>query len=204
MSNSAAEILYTKIMAARFTLAQREYIVSLLAINKPWTTIQDKFETRYDRRPSRPAIASLRKRYKVKIDRAQDALLATHDVIGANLINQDSYKLLDRKIKRALWTDSEIEKYRQQLLADEITQSEFDAKVAKYEAMTTNELIKLSDITHNHAHKNNEEAALTPADQAALKLLIEGIQAGNPMTLVQVLNPNVKNQVHQPDMAQPV
>lgn len=196
LSNSTAFVLYNKLMATKthggpLPTYQREYIVQLLALGNTKPEIIKKFEERYHRRINPSTIIRLKKQQSVAIGEAHDVLATRSEIIGAAALKQKTHRLINTRLDRAIEDESVIDKLRNQLAAGEITRDEFDRDAARYEVLTINELTKLSDAMHNQAKNSDEDPALTPQDQAALQLLMQGINSGNPLQLIQVLNPKV-------------
>lgn len=180
-------------MASNLPVYQREYIVQLLALGNTKPQIIEKFEDRYGRRIHPTTIIRLKKKYRRNIHDAHDIIAAGSDMVGAAALKQKSYRLLDRKLDQAIEDQTELDKLRLRLKAGEITKQEFDRESERYEVLTINELTKVADSMHTHTKQNNENEPLTPQDQAALQLLVEGIKSGNPFQLVQVINPRVRD-----------
>lgn len=170
---------------------QRDYIVQLLALGNTKPEIITKFEERYHRRINPSTIIRLKKQQKHEIAEAHDVLAVRSEVVGAAALKQKAYRLLDNRLDRAIADESEIDKLRARLKAGEITRSQFDEECARYEVLTINELTKLSDSMHQQAKGSDEDPALSAADHAALQLLMQGINTGNPVQLIQVLNPKM-------------
>lgn len=135
-------------------------------------------------------IGRIKQRRKLEIHDAHDVIAAGSELIGAAALKQKTHRLINRKLERAIEDDTEIDKLRAQLRAGEITRAKFDEECARYEVLTINELVKVSDSMHTQSKTEDDTGALTAQDQAALQLLVEGIRSGNPFQLVQVLNPN--------------
>ncbi len=170
---------------------QRDYIVQLLALGNTKPEIIRKFEERYHRRINPSTIIRLKKAQKHEISEAHDVLAVRSEIVGANALKQKTHRLLNNRLDRAIEDESEIDKLRAQLKAGEITRDMFDKECARYEVLTITELTKLSDSMHNQAKGGDEDPALSPQDQAALQILMQGINQGNPLQLIQVLNPKV-------------
>lgn len=170
---------------------QRDYIVQLLALGNTKPEIIDKFEERYKRRINPSTIIRLKKQQKEEIAEAHDVLAVRSEVVGANALKQKTHRLLNNRLDRAIEDETVIDQLRAQLKAGEITRDQFDRECARYEVLTITELTKLSDSMHQQAKNSDEDPSLTPQDQAALQLLMQGINQGNPLQLIQVLNPKV-------------
>lgn len=186
-------------MAGTLPQYQREYIVQLLALGNTKPEIIKKFEERYGRRIHPTTIIRLKKQNKNNIDDAHDVLAANSELVGAAAIKQKTYRLLDRKLDRAIEDETEIDKLRARFRAGEIDRLEFEKEVAVYEVLAVGELTKIADSMHQHSKAGGDDPPMSPADHAALQMLMAGINNGNPMALIQVLNPsarpNVESQV---------
>lgn len=170
---------------------QRDYIVQLLALGNTKPEIIEKFEERYKRRINPSTIIRLKKQQKSEIAEAHDVLAVRSEIVGANALKQKTHRLINNRLDRAIEDESEIDKLRAQLKAGEITRDMFDKECARYEVLTISELTKLSDAMHNQAKGGDEDPVLSPQDQAALQMIMQGINNGNPLQLIQVLNPKV-------------
>lgn len=170
----------------------KQYIMQLLALGNTKKQIIEKLKKKYGRTINPITITRMKKRPEVinNVNDAQDALTSRGELLGPALLKQKAYKLIDKKLDRALKDDSEIEKLRAQLQTGEIDRAKFDIECTRYEVLTVNELTKIAEVTHQHARKDGDENPLTPQDQAAFALLMQGIKHGNPMQLIQVLNPS--------------
>ena len=191
MSNSTAILLYNKIMAAPLPQYQREYIIQLLALGNTKPEIIRKFKQRYGRNVHPTTIIRLKKQNKASINDAHEVLALHSEVIGVDAIKQKAYRGINRKLDRAEQDESQLEVLRQKYRADEISKSEYDAEVARYEILTVRELTAIADSMHKHGQGEEGTAQLSPQDQAALQMLMAGINNGNPVQLMQVLNPQV-------------
>ena len=180
------------LMAAPLKLHQKQYIIQLLALGNTKRQINEKLKERYKRTVHPDTIMRIKKKHELEIADAHDVIAAGSEMVGATALKQKTYRLINRKLDRAIEDESDIDRLRAQLKAGEITKSQFDTEVARYEVLTINELAKLSDAMHTQSKNSDEDGALTPQDQAALQLLVEGIRSGNPMQLIQVLNPQVQ------------
>lgn len=140
------------------------------------------------------SISRLRNRKDVQrtIDEAQTYLTSPEkEFVHGSLLKQKAYKQLEQKLEQAEKDDSEIGRLRTELNTGTITRKEFDQKVARYERLTVNELVKIADMAHNHVRHDGEETPMTPEDKAAFGVLMEGLKTGNPLQIIQVLNPKV-------------
>lgn len=196
LSNSIAKLLYNMLMTTKtgkgpLPQHQRDYIVQLLALGNTKPEIIKKFEERYHRRINPSTIIRLKKQQKEEIDEAHDVLAVRSEIVGAAALKQKTHRLINNRLDRAIEDESEIDKLRAQLKAGEITRDQFDREAARYEVLTITELTKLSDAMHQQAKGSDEDPLLTPQDQAALQLIMQGINNGNPLQLIQVLNPKV-------------
>lgn len=184
-------VMATKTHGGPLPTYQREYIVQLLALGNTKPEIIKKFEERYKRRINPSTIIRLKKQQATAIHEAHDVLAVQSEIVGANALKQKTHRLINNKLDRAIADESEIDKLRAQLKAGEISAKEFDIECARYEVLTISELTKLSDAMHNQGKTSDEDPTLSPQDQAALQLLMQGMNNGNPLQLIQVLNPKV-------------
>lgn len=170
---------------------QRDYIVQLLAMGNTKPEIIEKFEKRYGRRIHPTTIIRLKKQQKEAISDAHDVLAVGSELVGAAAIKQKAHRLLNNRLDRAIEDESEIDKLRAKMKAGEITPKQFEEESARYERLTITELTKLSDAMHTQSKGEDEQNMLTPQDHAALQMLMAGINNGNPLQLIQVLNPQL-------------
>lgn len=186
-------------MAAPLPQYQRDYIVNLLAMGNTKPEIIRKFEERYKRKIHPTTIIRLKKQQAVAINDAHDKLAVGSELIGATALKQKAHRLINNRLDRAIDDESEIDKLSAKLKAGEITRSQFDEEAARYEVLTINELTKLSDSMHQQSKNEDDTSNLTPQDQAALAMLMQGINNGNPLQLIQVLNPQIHPTVRSPE-----
>lgn len=179
-------------MAAPLKTHERNYVIQLLSLGNTKAEIVAKFEAKYHRSIHHTTISRLKSKNAPAISEAHEIIAGGSEIIGANVLKQKTYRLMDRKLDRALEDDDQMALLRQQLKAGEIDQEFFNTEAAKLEKISIRELTAIADSMHTHAKQGDEEPALSAADQAALTLLMQGINSGNPMTLVQVLNPSLK------------
>lgn len=170
---------------------ERDYILQLTVLGDNRRTIQRKFLEKYGRTLNERTITRLRAEHRLRLDEAKNSIINQGmTLVSGDALKQKAYSLLNHKLRHAEDDESEVEKIRIKFKAGEITKHEYDVQIARYERLTVNELVKIAEMGFEHAHKGNESGALTPEDQAALTLLTEGLKNGNPMQLIQVLNPN--------------
>ena len=179
------------LMAAPLKRHERNYVVQLLALGNTVKEITAKFEDRYKHSIHQTTISRIKSQNAVAISDAHEVLAGSSEIVGANALKQKTYKLIDKKLDRAIEDDDQIAILRQQLKAGEIDQEFFNIEYAKLEKISIRELTAIADSMHQHAKQGDEEPVLSAADQAALQLLMKGINSGNPLTLVQVLNPQL-------------
>lgn len=170
---------------------QRDYIIQLLALGNTADQISEKVREKYDRPLALSTVYLIKRQKADQIAEAQNSIATSREIIAAPLIRQKSYRRLNRRLDKTEADETKIDQLRKQWQAGEINEAKFHAEVVKYEVMSTNELIKMADMSHTHARQGSEDEPLTAADQAALSLLVEGLKSGNPMQLIQVLNPKV-------------
>lgn len=178
-------------MAAPLQEHQRQYIVSLLALGNTKPEIIKKFNERYHRKIHPTTIIRLKKQQGIAIGEAHDVLAAKSEIVGANALKQKTYRLLDRKLDRAIDDDTEIDQLRAKLKAGEIDRKEFDYECAKYEVLTVRELTQIADTMNKHGKGEEDDGALSPQDQAMLQMIMQAINSGNAVNLVQVVNPQI-------------
>lgn len=172
-----------------------------MALGNSFSIIKQKCLAKYQHAPHTSTLTRIRKNTPA-IDEAQE-YLTREEVVAAPILKQKTYKLMNRKLDRAIEDDTEIDNLRAQLKAGDISRKDFDDECTRYEVLTINELTKISDSVNNHMKTANEDPALTPEDQAALQMLMKGINSGNPFSLIQVLNP-VQNSLVLPNVNIPV
>lgn len=170
---------------------QRDYIVQLLALGNTKPEIIKKFEERYGRRIHPTTIIRLKKQQAIAIGEAHQVLATRSEIVGADALKQKTYRLINNRLDRAIDDETEIDKLRAQMRAGEISPKEFEMECARYEVLTIAELTKLSDAMHDQAKGNGDDPTLSPQDHAALSMLMQGINNGNPLQLIQVLNPTM-------------
>ena len=170
---------------------QRDYIVQLLALGNTKPQIIEKFEVRYGRRINPTTITRLKARQRDAVSDAHEVMANSSPMVGADALKQKTYKLINNRLDRAIEDESEIDKLRARFRAGEIDKKEFEMEAARYEVLTINELTKLSDAMHDQSKGSDDDPNLSPQDHAALSMLVSGIQNGNPVQLIQVLNPTL-------------
>lgn len=171
---------------------EREFVIHSGVLGDTRASIQKKFLDKYGRTINERTITRIWRENRIQMDDAKAAIINNDmNLISGDSLKQEAYLLLHQRLSRAKTDDSEIAKLRSQRIAGEITKHEYDVAISRYEQLTVNELVKIAEMGFDHNHKGNESAALTPEDQAALSLLMEGLKSGNPMQLLQVLNPTV-------------
>ncbi len=208
LSNSAAyHLLYNKLMATKTRATgtlpqhQRDYIVQLLALGNTKPEIIKKFDQKYGRRIHPTTIIRLKKQQAVGIAEAHDVLASRSEIVGAAALKQKTYRLINNRLDRAIEDESEIDRLRARFRAGEIDAKEFEMESARYEALTISELTKLSDAMHDQSKGDDDSNTLSPQDHAALSMLMQGINNGNPLQLIQVLNPTINA---NPNVGSPV
>jgi len=173
-------------MAARLSNEQRRYVVKQLTLGSQYAQIQESFEKAYGRTVNVATIRRLRQSNLPAISQGR-ALIAQEGATSAVLLKQKAHQLIENRLDEAIEDASVIKDLRLQLRAGSITEREFKQKLELYRELTINELTKVSEAMHNQS-KGEDPDPVTPQDQAALSALIAGINAGNPVQLIQVLN----------------
>jgi hypothetical protein len=171
---------------------ERQFVIQMGVLGNSRQQIANKFLEKYGRTINLRTVTRIWKESRDEMDEAQKAIQNQGlTIVTGDALKQKSYNVLNRRLERAEKDESEIEKLRIKLRAGEITLSDFNRDCAKYEQLTINELVKVADMGFVHSQKNGEGPALTPEDQAALAVLTEGLKNGNPLQLIQVLNPTI-------------
>ncbi len=177
------------LMGLRLKVYEKDWILQQLVLARKTPAIQADFEQRYGRPTTKDAISRLRKAKAEVIKDAQNALVTQGDQLAPGAINHRANKAIVKELDRHEEDSGFIDDLRRQLHDGIINRAKFDQEVTKYEALTIAELVKISDSMHKQSLKSSNTDPLTPADQAAFMLLMEGLKNGNPMQLIQVLNP---------------
>jgi hypothetical protein len=179
-------------MAAPLHPYEKDFIIHMGTLGSTRKEIVADFKKRYGRPLHTRTITLLWRENRERMDEARRALITPQmQNLTGDLLKRKSYGLIKRRLDRAEADESEIERIRLRFKAGQISKHEFDEQVARYEQLTITELVKLADMGAEHARKNNDGPTLTPEDQAALSLLTEGLKNGNPLQLIQVINPKM-------------
>lgn len=172
-------------MAARLTAEQNAFIVKELTLGAIYAEIQERFEKRFKRSVGDITLTRIKQKNQAVIANSRDAI-AADGAASARKIKQKSYELLEGRLDDALADADRIRELRQQLRDGEINEVQYKNKVALHEQLTITELTKVSEAMNSQS-KGEKDDPITPQDQAALAALLAGIQAGNPVQLIQVL-----------------
>lgn len=174
----------------RKKLSQNEqrWIVKRLSLNKPHKEIRDEFLKKFERPVSSVTLSRLRSKHLGVITTTQKALVEQDAIQAAGLKNK-AYKHLERRLDQAEEDETEVEKLRRQWRLGMITRSEYEQAVRSYVTLSVSELTTIANMGHTHS-KGEDDPNLKPTDRAALELMLEGIRSGNPVQLVQIMNPN--------------
>lgn len=191
MSNSVhALLLYTKTMSIvtrkPLSLNEKRWLVKRMTLNMKYADIIEKFEEKFGRTLNPITLSRLKQKQLGTITKAQ-AQIVEQGAIQAASLQQQSYRLLQHKMNNAEEDVTQLDKLRKQWRNGEITDKEYKKRRQLYEDMTVGELTNIANAAHMHS-KGKEDDPHSPADDAAFNLLIEGIRAGNPVQVVQVLN----------------
>lgn len=173
----------------RLTRNQESWIVKRISLHQPYHKIKAEFEQKFGRSINPMTISRVKKRYIDVVTHVQDKIIE-NNVINSAAIKQQSYRLIQRKMDKAEGDMNELDTLTKKLRSGEISRSTYDDLKKTYETVTLSELTRVADSAHTHM-KGAEDDPARPEDEAALKMLIAGIQAGNPVQLVQVLNPTI-------------
>lgn len=168
---------------------QKRWVVKRITENWKYADIIDEFEKKWDRRINTATVMRLKQKYLGSIQSAQSAIVEAGAIQAATL-KQQSYRLMQHKMNRAEADLTEIDKLRIQFQHGQITEKEYDVARSRYTELTVTELTKIADSAHNHS-KGSDEEPPSPGDKAALDMILKGIQSGNPVQLIQVLNPTI-------------
>lgn len=192
---ATATLLYTKNMSivtrAPLSANQKRWIVKRITLNHKYNDIIREFEEKFDRRINSATIMRLKQRHLGAITQGQAQLVETGAIQAASL-QQQSYRLLQRKMDRAEAHETDIQRLKRQYRDGEIEYDTLKRALETYEQLTVTELTNIANAAHAHS-KGHEDDAPTPADAAAMHMLVEGIRSGNPVQLVQILNPTINN-----------
>lgn len=171
---------------------EREFVIHSGVLGETRASIQKKFLEKYGRTINERTITRIWRENRIQMDDAKAAIINNDaNLISGDSLKQEAYLLLHQRLSRATTDEGELAKLRSQYKTGELSKHEYDVARSRYEQISINELVKIAEMGFEHNHKGNESAALTPEDQAALALLMEGLKNGNPMQLLQVLNPTV-------------
>lgn len=176
-------------MGVRLKIYEKDWLLQQLVLARKVPEIQADFKERYGRTVSDVTISKIKTSKAAVIKDAQNAMVLQGDQLAPGAINHRANKAIVKELDRHEEDSSHIDELRRQLHAGIINRAKFDLEVTKYEALTIAELVKISDSMHKQALRTGNTDPLTPQDQAAFALLMEGIKNGNPMQLIQVLNP---------------
>lgn len=168
---------------------QTQYVVKCLTLGNTHKEIQKKFDLRYERKLNLITIGRIKKRHLETIGAGKTAIV--HDgTVKAATLKQKSYQLIEAKLDAALEDNTELQKLRKEFQSGTLSESTYKQKRALYEELTINELSKISESLHNQG-KDDKADPTTPQDQAAMAALLEAVKLGNPINLIQMLNPTI-------------
>lgn len=176
-------------MGYRLKIYEKDWLLQQLVLARKVSAIQADFKERYGRTVSDVTISLLRTKKAEVIKDAQNAMVLQGDQLAPGAINHRANKAIVKELDRHEEDAGEIDELRRKLHAGEIDRAKFDLEVTKYEALTIAELIKISDSMHKQSLRAGNTDPLTPEDQAAFAIIMDGLKSGNPMLLVQALNP---------------
>lgn len=168
---------------------QKRWVVKRITENWKYADIIAEFEKKWQRRINTATIMRLKQKHLGSIQAGQSAIVEAGAIQAATL-KQQSYRLMQHRMNRAEKDTTELDKLRLQWQNGEISDKEYDFQRSRYTELTVVELTKIADSAHNHA-KGADEEPPSPGDKAALDMILEGIRSGNPVNLIQVLNPTI-------------
>ncbi len=171
----------------RLTANQQRWVVKRITLHHKYGDIKKAFEEKFGRSINPMTIVRLKKKY-LDVVTENRALIVRDGAISAASMKQQSYRLIQKRMDWAETDVSELEKLRGQYRRGEISAEDYKRQRQAYEELTISELTNVANSAHSHM-KGNEDEAPNPGDQAALQMLMEGIKSGNPVQLIQVLNP---------------
>lgn len=173
-------------MAARITSEQKRFVVKHITLGATAKEIGVAFEKQFGRPIHPMSVSRIRHDNVVSIAQGRE-IIGAEAVTSATLIKQKTNQLLEARLDDAIEDSVEIRKLRRELRNGTITPGQFKQKVEVYEQLTINELVKVSDAMAEQSKNDKNDTPLSPTDQAALAALVAGIQAGNPVQLIQLI-----------------
>lgn len=171
----------------KLTQNQQRWIVKRLSLNKPHKEIRDEFLAKFERPVSSVTLSRLRGKHLGVITTTQKALVEQDAIQAAGLKNK-AYKHLERRLDQAEEDETEVARLRRDWRNGLITRTEYEVAVRSYVTLSVSELTNIANMGHTHS-KGEDDDSLKPTDRAALEMMLEGIRSGNPVQLVQILNP---------------
>lgn len=161
-----------------------ESIVRQLVQKKSYKDIVKHINDKFERKINVQTVGRIRNRNLERIINARE-LVVKNAAVQAIDIQQRAYRLLDKKLERAEVQDDEMEKIRKKYRAGLLSRGEYLAEIESYEQVTLSQIAQVLGSVKDDKKAGAPE--MTPADTAALQLMVEGIKAGNPINLVQIL-----------------
>lgn len=168
----------------RLILSEKTYVVKQMTLNKTYSQIKKNFKKRYGRNISDTSLVRIRRENMNAIVVGQQHIVETGATTAVS-IKQKSYRLMEQRLDNAIEDETEISELRRKYRSGEISEGVYKESLKKYEQLTINELVKVSEAMHNQSKKDGDEPPVTPQDQAAFAALLAGIQSGNPVAIVQ-------------------
>lgn len=161
-----------------------ESIVRQLVQKKSYKDIVAHVNNKFERKINVQTVGRIRNRNLERIINARE-LVVKNAAIEAIDIQQRAYRLIDKKLERAEIQDDEMEKIRKKYRDGTISRAEYLLQIESYEQVTLSQISQVLGAVKDD--KKQAGAEMTPADTAALQLMVEGIKSGNPINLVQIL-----------------
>lgn len=178
---------------------QKSWIIKRITLNNSYTEIKKEFQIKFGRSLNIMTISRLKNKH-IDVVTAGKNKIIENAAIESAAIKQQSYRLLARKMDRAEEDMTELDKLRRLFQTGQIDSKEYKRRRTLYEDLTVSELTNVANAAHSHM-KGIEDEAARPEDAAALKMLVASIQSGNPVNLIQMLNPTI-NTAKSPEASQ--
>lgn len=178
---------------------QKAWLIKRIALHHNYRDICREFKEKFGRSVNPMTLSRLKRRHIDIVTSAQSRIVAS-GAIEATTIKQQSYRLIQRKMDKAEVDMTDLDKLRKDFREGVIDEKEYKRRKQTYETITIGELTNVANAAHAHA-KGIEDDAARPEDAAALKMLVASIQSGNPVNLIQMLNPTI-NTAKSPEASQ--
>lgn len=172
-------------MATRINDEQVGWVVKQMCQGVFHKDIATEFKKLFQRNISPSTLARINERNLTAINEARQ-IIAKDATTSAIRTKHKLHELMEHRVDDALEDYSDLRALRKQFQNGEINEVEYKRKRDLYEQLTMSEIVKTSEALHSQT-KGEDTDPVGPQDQAALAALIAGIQAGNPVQLIQVL-----------------